>query len=718
MMIQKHKAPVTRLRIPLSGLLLLIPLVASVQGQWTSLYGTVWNALGVDFTDTQHGFAVGPTGKALRTVNGGTDWTASDVAPGETLLGVDFVNADTGWVWGDSSLFKTIDGGATWARQDPNRQRYADFQFRNGTFGFSKSYQGPLQATVDGGKTWRVRLDLPMGKPFYSFSFTTPAVGFAVAVEDTSLAQVYLKKTVDSGVTWTPQTLPPGLSPVSVRFLSDASHGWVSAKDTQGKLVILSTVDGGANWRRRDTQYGGSFFDVRFATAALGYFLRYDGNARVLVISRDSGATWAPSAIEFPGNQANVQFVDSLVGYATGLDFIMKTADGGVSWSQVYKGVWSGMSFSSIRFADASTGWVADTKGSVLKSRDGGKIWSLQVSGRTVWTSLAVAGAQNVAVAGYLPDSGSTQPLNQNVGVITRSKDGGATWKETRLPRSRMVTSLHFPSAQAGYAACYKPGTFDSAFIWKSTDGGDSWRSIVVPGSNRPLRVQFLDNDVGYLGMRGYGSDSMAGALKTVDGGETWIPLTRLAGMDALDMFWLTADRGWFLTYPLVYATVDGGLTWTRSDSLKQPNMQAIRFTDANNGWIITTSSVLLYTSDGGRTWKKDPSNMGGMEDVFFLPSGEGWAAGVNGGINHYKPTPTAVFGGIASSAAQPLFRRTRDAVLFTLDRPGHVRMIAVDATGRLRMPIVDGRYPVGTHRIPFNPAASHGPWFISATLR
>ena len=79
----------------------------------------------LDFVDAQHGWVVatpnGPDDLAsvvLSTSDGGQTWTSAvtgDPFTGVLLTAVDFVDAQHGWVAGDS-IFATSDGGATWTK--------------------------------------------------------------------------------------------------------------------------------------------------------------------------------------------------------------------------------------------------------------------------------------------------------------------------------------------------------------------------------------------------------------------------------------------------------------------------------------------------------------------------------------------------------------------------------------------------------------------------
>jgi photosystem II stability/assembly factor-like uncharacterized protein len=78
---------------------------------------------GVAFGDATHLWAVGtrgpfaatPTATILVSSDGGLTWTDQIPPTGQTLNGVWFVSASTGWAVGDGgTVIRTTDGGATW----------------------------------------------------------------------------------------------------------------------------------------------------------------------------------------------------------------------------------------------------------------------------------------------------------------------------------------------------------------------------------------------------------------------------------------------------------------------------------------------------------------------------------------------------------------------------------------------------------------------------
>lgn len=77
----------------------------------------------VCFADDRQGWAVGqPGGYVLRTVDGGRNWFVSVSGQSRALLGLHFLDAQTGFAVGESgAILRTRDGGITW--EDPREPR-------------------------------------------------------------------------------------------------------------------------------------------------------------------------------------------------------------------------------------------------------------------------------------------------------------------------------------------------------------------------------------------------------------------------------------------------------------------------------------------------------------------------------------------------------------------------------------------------------------------
>lgn len=238
---------------------------------WTPVYDERVGAElgGVAYSDAQHAWAAGTTlgektmsGLLLASADGGLTWHTVELAGAKPLTAVQFPTASVGYVAGDGGeVWKTTDGGATWARSVPGA---ADVMFESlsfidathgwacGPVGEEASHGGRCYATSDGGATWTDVTPDPQ-QPLLACSFVAGGEGWVLG-EDGDIFH-----TTDGGATWARQPTPlgPNAGLLSLRFV-DAENGWAVGScgpaDLSEKIwgVVLHTTDGGRTWTQQD----------------------------------------------------------------------------------------------------------------------------------------------------------------------------------------------------------------------------------------------------------------------------------------------------------------------------------------------------------------------------------------------------------------------------------------------------------------------------------
>jgi photosystem II stability/assembly factor-like uncharacterized protein len=249
--------------------------VTSDGGQtWSYQNGGTANTLhAVRFTDADNGWIVGQHGTILHTTNGGQAWTrqtsgvesredpvSGDIIPGETLLGVDFIDPLHGCVVGTrGTILYTADGGTTWDRMlnpDPIQATLTSVDMVDADFIFACGHFGRILFAYDvsflgAGGTWE-RLNVPYGEHLHAIKMVDANTGWVVGQNGRVL------RTVDGGVIWDsqreefgperelyaadffaiPLTTPVG-QPQRYKYV-----GW--AAGANGRMY--RTTDGGTSW--------------------------------------------------------------------------------------------------------------------------------------------------------------------------------------------------------------------------------------------------------------------------------------------------------------------------------------------------------------------------------------------------------------------------------------------------------------------------------------
>jgi len=145
-----------------------------------------------------------------------------------------------------------------------------------------------------------------------------------------------------------------------------------------------------------------------------------------------------------------------------------------------------------------------------------------------------------------------------------------------------------------------------------------------TPFGNALSKIQFLNNSIGYASGR-YGT-----IIKTTNGGEEWIQLN--AGTEATinDIFFLTEDIGWFITYGerTIYKTTNGGIEWNLIGNLTPRYAYSLWFINEMRGFAGGYQS-LLSTTDGGVTWN-EINSIHSTGPIYFINSNIGFVGGFN----------------------------------------------------------------------------------------
>ena len=144
------------------------------------------------------------------------------------------------------------------------------------------------------------------------------------------------------------------------------------------------TNDGGATWVGRsaggDDNYCISVLDantwvIGVTTTSYDFYgLKYTGDIRV---TRNAGATWGKrySGAVRPNS---ISFADAMNGTAVGLDGgILRTTNGGSIWTPQTSGL--STSLYGVSFTDANTGTAVGTYGRIVRTTDGGATWTLSL---------------------------------------------------------------------------------------------------------------------------------------------------------------------------------------------------------------------------------------------------------------------------------------------------------------------------------------------------
>ena len=288
---------------------------------------------------------------------------------------------------------------------EPYRGKQDDVFFVNDRTGWYGNGLGRLFKTTDGGQTWIKQLDRP-GTFVRALGFVDERLGFLGNIGPGSFPNVTdetaLYRTRDGGDTWEPIALDgpmKGVCAIDVFKQPFINAGHLdhrvsvrAAGRVGGPAHLATSHDGGETWSCEDlSAHAGAILDIKFISAEVGFIAAASDsnvqNSRGRILrTGDGGRTWSPV---YQGERPweliwKLAFPSAMVGYGTLQSYdrdpaatrryVVKTTDGGLTWSELPLVDNAAVREFGIGFVDEHRGWVGAAPGG-FETRDGGASW-------------------------------------------------------------------------------------------------------------------------------------------------------------------------------------------------------------------------------------------------------------------------------------------------------------------------------------------------------
>ena len=286
--------------------------------------------------------------------------------------------------------------------------------------------------------------------------------------------------------------------------------------DNQNGLVVgngglmLVTSDGGKTWEKMEVDMrppgarqrpggpppgfgrGGPapLYNIYFVDENVGFII---GGRAVILKTEDSGKTWSRKMAmsETPGRDGNprplranlmgIQMISETTGFIAGSEnTILKTTDGGESWVGSSERARVGETRNNLEglwFVSPTTGWIIGSFGTLLHTADGGANWEKRDPG-----------FDNNLFGIHFHDENTGWICGQE-GLILHTADGGATWNQQKTESYDDLHDITFVDAMVGWAV----GGYNS--VLHTTDGGQTWTISNIPGSANLKGVHATDQN-------------------------------------------------------------------------------------------------------------------------------------------------------------------------------------------------------------------------------
>ena len=258
-------------------------------------------------------------------------------------------------------------------------------------------------------------------------------------------------------------------------------------------------------------------------------------------------------------------------GFAIGGTIILKSSDGGTTWSQLT--VPGANSLFNMGMGNERNAIFVGGGGQLVSTRDGGISFTI--------STLPDNGIGDV----FFVDATTAYAAGTN---IWKTTDAGNNWvKLYSFTSDGYTSSLYFLNAQIGWV-------FRNGQLYKTVNAGVDWSLISTPFYNNNQAIFFLNSDTGYIsGGAGYGGGS--GLVRTTDGGASWT--TIFVGDGYLDIHFVSDKTGYVTANTRIYKTEDGGNTWTSEVHLVSIMLIELHFSDPDHGWACGADGTILRYS-------------------------------------------------------------------------------------------------------------------------
>ena len=241
----------------------------------------------------------------------------------------------------------------------------------------------------------------------------------------------------------------------------------------------------------------------------------------------------------------------------------------------------------NIYFVNENVGYITGGRGTILKTEDGGKTWARKMARSDTPGRGGRRGGIRANLMGIQMISETTGFIAGSENTILKTTDGGETWvgssERARVGETRNnLENIWFVSPTTGWVI----GSFGT--LLHTADGGENWEKRDPGFDNNLFGIYFIDENTGWI----CGQESLI--LHTTDGGATWNQQKTESIDDLNDIIFVDAMVGWAVGgYNTILHTTDGGKTWAVSNIPGGANFKGVHATDQNHCWTVNDWGVI-----------------------------------------------------------------------------------------------------------------------------
>lgn len=270
---------------------------------------------------------------------------------------------------------------------------------------------------------------------------------------------------------------------------------------------IFKTTSSGEFWSQVSANASLPIMDIYFVDDMKGFAVggstQCSGNnctipGVLMLRTLDGGQTWSKVEIttQQPVQLVSIYFIDKQNGFAAGSLSILRTTDGGETWSETTVEN-PGATLMNVKFFDGNNGIVTGIFNKIIKTSNGGDTWE-------VIDQYSDFGAFALSLNG-------SRAFSSHDAQIHRSLDRGENWDPVHTFDLASIWSLNFISETTGFA--FGSGQWSGgdwghsvAAMYYTKDAGQSWIGTSnVHEIEAVIHASFPTPTVGYaIGYRSF----------------------------------------------------------------------------------------------------------------------------------------------------------------------------------------------------------------------
>lgn len=330
--------------------------------------------------------------------------------------------------------------------------------------------------------------------------------------------------------------------------------------------------------------------DAIFYLAILFFAIGFNFSDRMV-------GNWYQQFLPVPagGQIRDITFIDSLLGFAVSDSSIIKTTDGGDSWSVKLSGYYI---FKRIQFLNSNTGFACGGNNRLFKTIDSGENWTIIVPAGIFPNDMAVVSEDTI----FLVNSEGA------FGGVFRTTNGGASWTQVNLAPNN-PDRIYMYNARIGFIC-------GGGQLRKTTNSGQNWNLLSGTGTGAFSDLFFIDSLTGWKAIAVGGGGWIMG--KSTDGGINWInqplPTGNFLGQGIVKFLNVDNDTIWGVGEALItggsppargilYRTTNGGNNWlfqVPDTSIHIVQYWQGKMINLKFGWAYHVSPTGIHTTTGG----------------------------------------------------------------------------------------------------------------------